>query len=57
MSLASGVNSPVIDNLVQSSLESENEDLILKWIPYDNAICNNDNVYKDKIMLLLLGER
>jgi len=33
MSLASEVNNPAIDNLVESSLESKNEDLRLKWIP------------------------
>src|SRR6185369_11590919 len=32
MSLASEVNNPAIDNLVESSLESKNEDLRLKWI-------------------------
>src|SRR6185369_7574248 len=36
MSLASGTaNNSAIDNLVQSSLESENEDMRLKWIPYE----------------------
>src|SRR5437764_6375280 len=35
MSLASEVNNPAIDSLIQSSLESENEDLRLKWIPYE----------------------
>src|SRR6185369_3623508 len=33
MSLAS--DNPVIDSLIQSSLESENEYLRLKWIPYE----------------------
>jgi len=28
------VSYPAIDNLVESSLESESEDLRLKWIPY-----------------------
>src|SRR5205823_9860459 len=32
MSLASEVNNLAIDNLVESSLESKNEDLRLKWI-------------------------
>jgi len=32
MSLASEVNNPAIDNLVESSLESKNEDLRLKWV-------------------------
>ena len=32
MSLASEVNNPAIDNLVESSLESKNERLRLKWI-------------------------
>ena len=36
MSLASGtIKNPAIDDLVQSSLEGENEDLRLKWIPYE----------------------
>ena len=53
--------SSAIDNLVQSSLESEDEDLRLEWIPC-NEITNIeptqiDNVhyahrYSDKIMLL-----
>src|SRR6185369_1083342 len=33
MSLASEVNNPAIDKLVESSLESKNEELRLKWIP------------------------
>jgi len=33
MSLASEVNNPAIDNLIESSLESEKELLRLKWIP------------------------
>ena len=33
MSLASGVNNPAIDNLIESSLESKDELLRLKWIP------------------------
>src|SRR6185437_1019211 len=33
MSLVPGVNNPAIDNLVQSSLESENKRLRLEWIP------------------------
>ena len=33
MSLASGVNNPAIDNLIESSLESKNEYLRLEWIP------------------------
>src|SRR5437763_14219563 len=33
MSLTSEVNNPAIDNLVESSLESKNERLRLKWIP------------------------
>ena len=32
MSLVSEVNNPAIDNLVESSLESKNEELRLKWI-------------------------
>jgi len=30
-----GVKNPAIDNLVQSSLESENKYLRLEWIPYE----------------------
>src|SRR3954463_6088917 len=62
MSLASGFNNPTIDNLVQSSLESENE---LEWIPYSKirylVPTQSDNVYYAihrthyDIMLLLLG--
>ena len=71
MSLASGVvNNPTIDNLVQASLESENKDLRLKWIPYSEITnmqpTQSDNVYyairkddydngRTTIMLLLLG--
>src|SRR5581483_12251081 len=33
MSLVPGVNNPAIDNLVQSSLESEYKYLRLEWIP------------------------
>src|SRR6185369_4919310 len=67
MSLATGtVNNPAIDNLVQSSLESENKDLRLEWIPHEEITdvksSQIDNVHyaimrKDKtmIMLLLLG--
>src|SRR5436190_276350 len=66
MSLASGVNNPTIDNLVQSSLESEYKDLRLEWIPHEEITdvkpSQIDNVHyaimrKDKtmIMLLLLG--
>src|SRR6185369_11197344 len=43
-------NNPTIDNLVQSSLESEANDLRLKWIPY-SEITNMEPT----IMLLLLG--
>jgi len=50
MSLASGaVNNPAIDNLVESSLESEKKDLRLKWIPYEEVTniepTQIDNVY------------
>src|SRR6184192_3393404 len=70
MPLASGVNNPAIDNLVQSSLESENKYLRLKWIPYekitdvkpsqiDNVYCairkDDDGDDGDDVMLLLLG--
>ena len=65
MSLTSGVvNNPAIDNLVQSSLESENEHLRLKWIPCseitDITSSPMDSVYyasryRVKIMVLSLG--
>src|SRR6185295_10067263 len=61
MSLTSGtVNNPAIDSLVQSSLESENEYLRLKWIPYDEITdiksTQIDNVYYSGYwMLLCLG--
>jgi len=69
MSLASGVvNNPTIDNLVQSSLESENEYLRLEWIPCsqitDIGPTQTSNVHyaihkpkycNDNIMLLSLG--
>ena len=50
VALASGtVNSPAIDNLVQSSLKSENKDLRLEWIPWseitDIESSQIDNVY------------
>ena len=48
MSLASGVNNPAIDNLVQSSLESENKDLRLKWIPY-SEIANMEPTQSDNV--------
>src|SRR6185312_16908843 len=71
MSLALGVVSdPAIDNLVQSSLESEH-DLRLEWIPYsqitdvessqiDNINCaihkctKDDGTVKERMILLLL---
>src|SRR6185312_9423227 len=58
------VNNPAIDNLVQSSLESEDKYLRLEWIPYsqitDIEPTQIDNVhyahrYNDKITLLSLG--
>src|SRR6185312_17358620 len=60
MSLVLGVNNPAIDNLVQSSLESKDEDLRLEWISWwkitnieptqiDNVHCAHR--YNDKIML------
>jgi len=64
MSLVPGVNNPAIDNLVQSSLESEDKYLRLEWIPCSEFInikpTQIDNVYyagRDgvKIMLLCLG--
>src|SRR5437763_15291550 len=70
MSLASGtVNNSAIDNLVQSSLESEYEYLKLKWIPCDEISdvksTQLNNIYYasrkqpdgevNETMLLLLG--
>ena len=66
MSLASEVNNPAIDNLVESSLESKNEDLRLKWIPCSDITdikpTPTDAIYyasrKQELkgmMLLLLG--
>jgi len=61
MSLASKVNNPVIENLVESSLESENKGLRLGWTPYEE-ITNikptlTDAVYyashKHKVIVLL----
>ena len=63
------VNNPAIDNLVQSPLGSENEDLRLKWIPHKEITnvkpTQIDNVYyaihkhmaygKVKETLVLLG--
>src|SRR5581483_3528346 len=70
MSLVPGVNNPAIDNLVQSSLESEDKQLRLEWIPcsefinieptqIDN-ICyatrkGDGEVIDSMIMLLCLG--
>src|SRR5437763_8342875 len=67
MSLASEVNNPAIDNLVESSLESEKKYLRLEWISYEE-ITNikptpTDAIYYasrkpkevNEIMLLLLG--
>src|SRR6185312_14691741 len=64
MSLVPGVNNPAIDNLVQCSLESENENFRLEWIPCSEFIniepTQIDNVYYAnrngvKKMLLCLG--
>ena len=65
MSFVPGVvYNSAIDNLVQSSLESENEDLRLKWITYSDVTdvkpTQIDNIYYAscyayKVMLLLLG--
>ena len=62
MSLASRtVSNPAIDNLVQSSLEDENEDLRLEWIFCDNINImptQVNNVYyanNNNIVLVLLG--
>ena len=64
MSLASEVNNPAIDNLVESSLESKKYDLRLKWIPCSditdieptptNAIYYASRKHTET-MLLLLG--
>src|SRR6185312_5074299 len=50
MSLASEfVDNPTINNLVETSLESEDKDLRLKWIPYEEITdvepTQIDNVY------------
>jgi hypothetical protein len=69
MSLASEfVDNPTINNLVETSLESEDKDLRLKWIPYEEITdvepTKIDNLYyairkkryyDNDIMLLLLG--
>ena len=64
MSLVPAVNNPAIDNLVQSSLESEDKYLRLEWIPCSEFInikpTQIDNVYYAsrngvKRMLLCLG--
>src|SRR6185369_13031959 len=70
MSLASEVNNPAIDNLVESSLESQSEDLRLEWIPCsditDIELTPTDAIYyasrkqpgevkETTIMLSLLG--
>ena len=65
MSLASEfVDNPTINNLVETSLESEDKDLRLKWIPYEEITdaepTKIDNVYyairkEKKLMLLRLG--
>src|SRR6185295_2153965 len=64
MSLASGVNNPAIDNLVKSSLESENERLRLGWISYEKFTdikpAQIGNIYHAhtqscEMLLLLLG--
>jgi len=62
MSLASRVNNPALDELVQSSLESECREL--KWIPYSEVIdirsspidnvCYARTSYDSKIILLVL---
>src|SRR5207237_4914666 len=71
MSLASGVKNPAIDNLVQSSLESEKKHLRLEWIPCEEITdmepTQSDNVYyairkytlsifgEEKVTMVLLG--
>ena len=70
MSLASGVaNNPAIDDLVQSSLESDNKFLRLEWISYEEFTnikpTPTDTIYYarrkheqhevEETMLLLLG--
>ena len=48
MSLVPGVNNPAIDNLVQSTLESEDKYLRLEWIPY-NEITNIEPTQIDNV--------
>src|SRR6185312_735487 len=64
MSLVPEVNNPAIDNLVQSSLESEDKYLRLEWIPYEEitnikptqiSIVHYAHRYNNKIMLVFLG--
>src|SRR6185312_10476749 len=62
MSLVPGVNNPAIDNLVQSSLESENAYSRLEWIPCSDITdiepTQVDNVYYTTYhhyMLVCLG--
>ena len=63
MSLASEfVDNPAINNLVESSLESEDKDLRLKWIPYEEITniepTQIDNVYyanRNILILIFLG--
>src|SRR5437868_5618008 len=61
MSVVPGFNNPAIDDLIQSSLESEHK---LEWIPYEKISdikyihpTQIDNVYYagQRIMLLCLG--
>src|SRR6185312_15465365 len=59
MSLVPGLNTPAIDNLVQSSLESENKDLRLEWTYGETNIkpTQIDNVYSGRYdrTLVFLG--
>ena len=55
MSLTLDVDNPAIKNLIQSSLESENDGLRLEWIPYEEIIDNVYSIRHGTIKLLLLG--
>jgi len=48
MSLVPGVNNPAIDNLVQSSLESEDKYSRIEWIPYEE-ITNIESTQIDNV--------
>src|SRR6185312_16010880 len=62
------INNPVIDSLIESSLESENTDLRLEWIPYEQitnieptqigdicyAILKDESEVKGTVMIIML---